>query len=91
MIKWHHKDAHNRMYLNLTDGKKIGMPRYYKEKIYSDEKRKAIGYFARQKVLKEKAKQMAKNPNYYRDKFESDKASFRTMDKNSNKIENNKI
>lgn len=32
------------MYCNLTDGKKIGMPRYYKLKIYKDEEqRKLIG------------------------------------------------
>lgn len=80
------------MYCNLTDGKKISMPRYYKEKIYPDENlRKAIGYQARQKVLQAKEKQMAENPNYYRDKFESDKARFRKMDKDVNKIENNKI
>lgn len=46
MILWHLADAENRMYCNLTDGKKISMPRYYKQKIYDDDTRKAIGEVA---------------------------------------------
>lgn len=34
MITWHTNDLVNRTYCNLTDGKKITMPRYYKNKIY---------------------------------------------------------
>lgn len=36
IIKWHHADLLNRMYLPLKDGKKIAMPRYYKDWIYLD-------------------------------------------------------
>lgn len=35
MIKWHKNDLEKRMYCNLKDGKKIAMPRYYKDKIYN--------------------------------------------------------
>lgn len=35
MIKWHLASVKDRMYCNLTDGKKIAMPRYYREKIYT--------------------------------------------------------
>jgi len=35
MKKWHKSDLENRMYVNLEDGKKIAMPRYYKDKIYT--------------------------------------------------------
>jgi len=42
--KWHKADLENRMYLNLTDGKKIGMPRYYKDKLYSEEEREDCAY-----------------------------------------------
>ena len=38
---WHHADLENRMYMNV-DGKKCTMPRYYKERLYSDEERKRI-------------------------------------------------
>lgn len=34
-INWHKDNITERMYINLTDGKKIPMPRYYKEKIYT--------------------------------------------------------
>lgn len=42
MKAWHHADELNRMYLNLKDGKKAAMPRYYKEKIYD--------YWQRQRI-----------------------------------------
>lgn len=42
--KWHNADVPNRMYLNLTDGKKIAMPRYYKDKLYDEESREVAVY-----------------------------------------------
>lgn len=36
MIKWHKSNIEERMYCNLKDGKKIAMPRYYKDKIYNE-------------------------------------------------------
>jgi len=36
MNKWHKNDLVNRMYVPIKDGKKIAMPRYYKDKIYSE-------------------------------------------------------
>jgi hypothetical protein len=36
MVQWHHDDLLNRMYIPIEDGKKIAMPRYYKQKIYTD-------------------------------------------------------
>lgn len=44
MIKWHKEDIENRMYVNLTDGQKCSMPRYYKNKIYTNEERENISY-----------------------------------------------
>lgn len=43
MRQWHLNDADNRMYCNVDDGKKIAMPRYYKQKLYTHEQRLAIG------------------------------------------------
>lgn len=43
MQLWHLNDLENRMYCNLAGGKKIAMPRYYKNKIYSEEQRKKAG------------------------------------------------
>ena len=34
--KWHKNDLLNRMYVPMLDGKKIAMPRYYKDKLYTE-------------------------------------------------------
>lgn len=47
---WHLADVEQRLYLNLTDGKKIGMPRYYKDKIYNEEQRERASYASLQKI-----------------------------------------
>lgn len=39
---WHHADLLNRAYCPGEDGKRISMPRYYKEKIYSPEERENL-------------------------------------------------
>lgn len=36
ILEWHHADEVNRMHCVLADGKKISMPRYYKDWIYQD-------------------------------------------------------
>lgn len=36
---WHNADLTGRMYLNLDDGKKIAMPRYYKNLLYNEQER----------------------------------------------------
>lgn len=51
MMHWHLRAPADRMYCNLTDGKKIAMPRYYKQKIYSDSQRKAAGVATRIRML----------------------------------------
>lgn len=78
MIKWHKSDLEGRMYVNLQDGKKASMPRYYKDKIYSDEERKRISFFRKILMLLEKEEE-----TNYRDQAEGDKAQFRKMSKRS--------
>lgn len=39
MVEWHKNDINNRMYLTIDQGKKVSMPRYYKDKIYTPEER----------------------------------------------------
>jgi len=36
MIKWHKNNIEERMYCNIKGNKKIAMPRYYKDKIYTE-------------------------------------------------------
>jgi hypothetical protein len=45
--KWHTSNLHGNYYLPLQDGKKASIPRYYKEKLYAEEQRKAIGFLKR--------------------------------------------
>lgn len=42
MVKWHKDDLENRMYIPIKDGKKIAMPRYYKDKMYSESEKTRI-------------------------------------------------
>lgn len=88
MKKWHTSDNNNRMYCNLTDGKKISMPRYYKDKIYTDEQRKAAAYASRKKMLE----QLDKNelvPEYHYELFLSRKQQIDNQ--NIKKHDNEKI
>ncbi|WNK13147.1 MAG: replication initiator protein [Microvirus sp.] len=54
ILKWHHADVENRMYCNLPDQKKIGMPIYYKNKIYDKETRETVGQLTRARQLTQK-------------------------------------
>lgn len=42
MLAWHHNDLETRAYCTIHDGKKISMPRYYKDKIYNQDQRSKI-------------------------------------------------
>lgn len=50
MVQWHKNDLNSRMYVPIEDGKKIAMPRYYKDKIYTDAERKKIGQVQKQRA-----------------------------------------
>lgn len=45
IIEWHKNDLLNRKYVNLLDGKKASMPRYYKEKLYTIEEQLLISEY----------------------------------------------
>lgn len=84
MVKWHKADIGNRMYITIEDGKKISMPRYYKNKIYHEEERKAVAYWA-QKNSEQRQQRLEATGNIIssRDKAENDKAAFEKMHYNS--------
>lgn len=55
--KWHKQRLTERVYLNIDQGKKIAMPRYYKDKIYTTIERGLIGLlseFIEEKQIDEK-------------------------------------
>lgn len=53
MIEYHKQDLENRMYIPLKDGKKIAMPRYYKNKIYTDIERVKIGKASKKRATEQ--------------------------------------
>jgi len=62
LLSWHHSDIEERMYCNLKDGKKISMPRYYKDKIYNTEQRGKLKAYHTQKIQEEKTA-LEQNPD----------------------------
>lgn len=42
IVKWHISDMYNRYYAPLPDGRKIGLPRFYREKIYTEMQRQKV-------------------------------------------------
>jgi len=83
---WHHADLLNRMHIVIEDGKKISMPRYFKNKIYTDADRENIGYH--QAPLIEKRRQdlidLKYNGDEYaflRDQSEKHHSQFRQAEK----------
>lgn len=55
----------NRMYCPLSDGRKIGMPRYYKLKMYTEEQRQQIGWATLQRMREQKERKIASDPQYF--------------------------
>lgn len=53
MRAWHHADMLNRFYCAIEEGKKIAMPRYYKQKLYSEIELRQIGKYLSTTVEKE--------------------------------------
>lgn len=41
-LLWHHADRDQRMYIPIEGGKKISMPRYYKDRLYSKQEREEM-------------------------------------------------
>lgn len=65
---WHKADLVNRMHLVLLDGKKVAMPRYYKDKLYDDNERESIAKVGAENAIK--------------NEFEIDQKGFETYGNN---------
>lgn len=46
-VEWHWRDPANNLYCTTHDGKKIAMPRYYKQKLFTPEEMEVIGQQSR--------------------------------------------
>jgi len=89
MVQWHKADIGNRMYCNLKDGKKIAMPRYYKQKLNLDEsEQEAILYNAKIRQIQEKIRIERETGKHYDDVIASQRiAKFAKQQRNQGKGE----
>lgn len=84
METWHKADLLNRMYIPIEDGKKIAMPRYYKDKIYNEQQKQLIATEMAFKASIEDQKQMDElGTDYYRIMAERHLMQFQKMYKKS--------
>jgi hypothetical protein len=65
-IKKYHRDDLSRTYCH-SDGKKIAMPKYYRDKIYNEEEKREIARLAQESIAEEEQARRAEIARYYRD------------------------
>jgi hypothetical protein len=87
MVDWHKSSLENRMYCTLPDGKKLAMPRYYKDRIYTTQERARAGFFTRIESLKRQAEAEATDPLYQENKDKAILAAFEKQKKNAAKLD----
>jgi hypothetical protein len=88
MVEWHKLDLENRMYVPMKDGKKIAMPRYYKDKIYNEsEKNRISRHIAKITEDATDAEMLEHGENYYSYMAERHIDQFRKMYKRSKQNE----
>ena len=83
MMKWHKEALTERMYINVGNGIKAAMPRYYKNKIYSDAERSEIGGHLKGKMEVETVRAIQRyegNSSFSHSKNQAIKADFRNME-----------
>jgi hypothetical protein len=88
MIKWHKSDLEKRMYVPIIDGRKIPMPRYYKDKIYKESEKNRIARY----IAKISDEQLEEEMNEYGIEYHYEMSqkhinAFRKMYKNSKQNE----
>lgn len=70
MRAWHTTSLEERQYCPLPDGKKIAMPRYYRNKLYTEQQKKRLQFFA-------SIREIEINPMNSRDLAEAHAAAFK--------------
>lgn len=70
------------MYINIGDGKKAAMPRYFKNKIYTNEQRSEIAGYQKGEIEKRTTElllQYSGNSSFAREKNQAVKAAYEKM------------
>lgn len=86
-IRYHSEKLLDRVCLTIEHGKKIAMPRYYKDKIYTEQQRLRIAHFGAFQAENQKALERARytGDNYERDVVQQHLEAFRQLHFNSEK------
>lgn len=77
---WHLADLENRMYCPIEDGKKIAMPRYYKNKIYTEQQREIAGQATLDRIRQKQETSESITPHEHE---QARRAAYKRMYKNS--------
>lgn len=86
ILKYHTADLFNRMCLVVEGGKKVAMPRYYKDRIYLENERAQIASWGKQRAQTDLEKVKTKYGEHYdRDKVQADIDAFRKQNLQSQK------
>lgn len=82
MISWHNVVVTQRCYVLTSDGKKVAMPRYYRDRLYSKDEKKYIAYFAKQEQLR---KELLITPEQLHNSIETINYQFKKINNGKNK------
>lgn len=89
MVQWHKNNITKRMYVPLEDGKKAAMPRYYKDKIYSEGEKIKLNHHMKMEAEKQLEKDMTElGEKYYHIMYQRTKHAFTTYFKNAQTTRN---
>lgn len=73
--------SHSRMFLVMPGGYKVAMPRYYKQKLFTDEFNRSVIAWISGKKAREKFQEKVGNAAYFRDLEQSIQAALRSFKK----------
>ena len=78
MVQWHLSDLENRSYCQLADGRKVNLPRYYRDKIYEQSLKDIVRDAQLSRIERETLKAMQEQGDlYWHNKDQKAKERFR--------------
>jgi len=83
MVKWHRDKIWERGYCNAEAGKKIAIPRYYRERIYSDDERHFLATLHKVRADVSLKEELVEDHLYWKNKADRDLRDFEKQNKNS--------
>lgn len=91
MINWHKEMPNQRVYCNLKGGRKIAMPRYYKNKIFDKKELYEFADYVKNLSDIKMNEYVENNINHHNDILEGIKQSQKSHDFKTQQLKNNRI